>query len=203
MNQNEQFNPGIHHRKAMRLKGYDYSSAGMYFITICTQNRICVFGEIEDERMMYHSAGRIAVDCWEEIPEHFPHAVLHEYIVMPNHVHGIIELKCIEDIYPANTVHRTKTDNSDFNRFQHMVPLSVSSIVKGFKIGVTKRLKYPTDRKEPCSHSNGHQETSVTQSSIWQDRFHDHIIRDEEEYFRISNYIINNPKNWKKDKFYI
>src|ERR1019366_1141877 len=106
------FNPEIHHRRSIRLKGYDYSQAGLYFITICCKNRECLFGKIigvqgfqrvpQNEPinnseplapyMALNEAGQIANECWLEIPEHFPNVILHEHIVMPNHVHGIIEL---------------------------------------------------------------------------------------------------------------
>jgi len=104
------YNPNIHHRRSFRLKGYDYSQAGLYFITICVQDRKCLFGEIfgadvvwvknfqPPQVMILNDAGKIADECWVEIPEHFPNVVLHEHIIMPNHVHGIIELKRIDKI---------------------------------------------------------------------------------------------------------
>ena len=92
MNDKPKYNPQIHHRKSIRLKGYDYSQEGVYFITICSADRKCLFGEIENDEMILNDAGTIANECWLEIPKHFPNAILHEHIVMPNHVHGIIEL---------------------------------------------------------------------------------------------------------------
>jgi putative transposase len=86
------YNPSSHHRRSIRLKGYDYSQEGLYFITLCTQNRVCLFGKIENEKMMLNDAGRIANECWLNIPNHFPNVILHEFIIMPNHVHGIIQL---------------------------------------------------------------------------------------------------------------
>ncbi|MEO6190485.1 MAG: transposase, partial [Saprospiraceae bacterium] len=79
------YNPNIHHRKSIRLKGYDYSQAGLYFITICCQDRACLFGHIINKEMVMNDAGKIANDCWIEIPNHFQNAVLHEHIIMPNH----------------------------------------------------------------------------------------------------------------------
>lgn len=87
------YNPNIHHRRSIRLKGYDYSQAGLYFVTICCHNRMHLFGNVVNGGMELNDAGKIADACWMEIPNHFPNAVLHEYIVMPNHVHGIVELK--------------------------------------------------------------------------------------------------------------
>jgi REP element-mobilizing transposase RayT len=86
------YNPSSHHRRSIRLKGYDYSQEGLYFITLCAQNRVCLFGKIENGKMMLNDAGRIANECWLNIPNHFPNVILHEFIIMPNHVHGIIQL---------------------------------------------------------------------------------------------------------------
>jgi len=85
------YDPNIHHRKSIRLKGYDYSQAGMYFITLCVQDKLCLFGEVVNGEMVLNDAGRVANACWLNIPEHFPNAILYEHIVMPNYVHGIIE----------------------------------------------------------------------------------------------------------------
>jgi putative transposase len=86
------YNPNIHHRRTIRLKGYDYSQTGLYFITICTKNRGCLFGEIRNGKMVLNDAGDIANKCWYQITNHFPNTILHEHIIMPNHVHGIIEI---------------------------------------------------------------------------------------------------------------
>jgi len=84
------YNPLIHHRKAIRLKEYDYSQPGEYFVTICIYEKACVFGEVFEEKTRLSMVGEIAKKCWEEIPKHFPNIELDEYVIMPNHVHGII-----------------------------------------------------------------------------------------------------------------
>jgi REP element-mobilizing transposase RayT len=86
------YTPHLHHRRSIRLKGYDYSQPGLYFITICCQDRACLFGNVMDGEMKLNDAGKITDEYWMEIPKHFPNTVLHEHIVMPNHIHGIIEL---------------------------------------------------------------------------------------------------------------
>ena len=86
------YNPHIHNRQSLRLKGYDYGSEGLYFLTICTYDRNHYFGEIKNGKMTLNAAGKIATECWENIPNHFPHTKLYEYVIMPNHVHGIIEI---------------------------------------------------------------------------------------------------------------
>jgi len=191
------YNPNIHHRHSIRLKGYDYSKAGLYFITICVQDRKCLFGEIVvgvqnfepsnqfRHEMILNDAGKIAGECWLGIPEHFPNVVLHEHIVMPNHVHGIIELsqKNINDV-------RVENFQPVRNEFQKIIPHSIGSIIRGYKIGVTKWFRNNTVRVQ-----------NVEPPPIWQRNYYEHIIRDEKSYQRISEYIINNPKNWKEDNF--
>ena len=84
------FDPEKHHRRSIRLKGYDYAQAGAYFVTICTQHRACLFGEVVNGQMQLNDAGRFVEQCWLDIPHHFPHVELEAFVVMPNHVHGII-----------------------------------------------------------------------------------------------------------------
>lgn len=209
------YNPNIHHRKSIRLKGYDYSKPGLYFITICVQDRKCLFGEIvgvDDVRienfqprqeMILNDAGKFADECWLEIPKHFPNTVLHEHIIMPNHVHGIIELKRNDSVgtrhvvsLPDNTENPVRTSHviSQQNQFSHQqnhqfshpIPGSVSVIVQQYKSSVKRFCN-----KNDFSHFQ------------WQSRFYEHIIRNEQSYEHITDYIINNPKNWKEDNFFI
>jgi len=85
------YNPGVHHRRSIRLKGYDYSRAGLYFVTICTRDRLCLFGKIQNGKMILNDAGTMIERQWQELINHFEKNKLHEFIVMPNHFHGIIE----------------------------------------------------------------------------------------------------------------
>ncbi|MGC8825313.1 MAG: hypothetical protein ACP5PZ_12105 [Bacteroidales bacterium] len=87
-----QYNPNHHHRRSIRLRGFDYSQQGAYFVTIVTQNRAHLFGNVVDGEMKLNDAGKIIQKCWLEIPEHFPNVVLHAFVIMPNHVHGILFL---------------------------------------------------------------------------------------------------------------
>jgi putative transposase len=86
------YDPRIHHRRSIRLKNYDYSKAGLYFVTLCCQDRARLFGHVEDGCMILNEAGKVAEQCRLEIPNHYPKVVLHDFVIMPNHVHGIIEL---------------------------------------------------------------------------------------------------------------
>jgi len=196
------FNPAIHNRKSIRLKGYDYAQEGLYFITICCQDRAHLFGEIMNGEMILNDCGEIAQNCWLEIPEHFPNVELHEFVIMPNHVHGIIEIKYKSIISNVTTVTSVPSVPSvpsvganDYSplrtvqRTQRPLPRSpsktIGSIVRGFKIGVTKWMR---------------QNTIIY--DVWQRNYYDNIIFNDQSYRRISHYIQNNPKNWIEDKLY-
>ena len=202
------YNPNIHHRKSIRLKGYDYSQAGLYFITICCQDRAHLFGEIENGEMILNEYGKIANQCWLEIPNHFPNAILHEHIIMPNHIHGIVELVGANQYSPETMTKNVSNDgmknvsNDGVNNVlygigannvlygigvnndspQRSPSKTIGSIVRGFKIGVTKWMR---------------QNTNVY--NVWQRNYYENIIRNENAYQRISQYIINNPQNWDND----
>lgn len=193
------YNPNKHHRRSIRLQGYDYSQAGLYFVTMCCKDRTCLFGEIINGKMILNDFGKIAEQCWLEIPTHFPNAELHEFVIMPNHVHGIIEFVNDVNVGAENVVVGDFVGAENFlpllrnpqrNEFQKMIPRSIGSIVKGFKIGVTKWLR------------NEWPENFPTQRQIWQRNYHEHIIRNEQSYHNISDYIKNNPAKWVDDEFH-
>lgn len=181
------YDPQFHYRKSYRLKGYDYSQEGLYFLTICCKNRKCLFGKIENGKMILNKLGEAADECWKNIPKHFPNAVLHQYIVMPNHIHGIIEL--------GNNMGSNGVGTKNFSplpiKTEFKTPFkspskTIGSIIRGFKIGVTILGK-----------------EILPDISIWQRNYYDHIIRDRKSYRKISDYILKNPLKWKNDKFYI
>ncbi|GJQ59022.1 MAG: hypothetical protein D8M57_04350 [Candidatus Scalindua sp. AMX11] len=181
-------NPKTHHRRSIRLKEYDYSQEGFYFITICTHNHVCLFGKISDNKMVLNNAGKIAKEFWLDIPEHYPNTRLHEYVVMPNHVHGIIQIVNdvgvgVQDFEPLQQPKQ--------NKYQKTIPRSIGSMVRGFKIGVTKwfRKNVRVQDFEPIP-------------SVWQRNYYEHIIRNEQSYYKISEYIIKNPSHWLTDKYY-
>ena len=192
-------------RRSIRLKGYDYAQAGLYFVTICCQDREWLFGEILNNKMIFNEAGKHANECWLQIPNHFPNAILHEHIIMPNHVHGIIELtnpvgaKNIspETDNPQNIAKNISPENGDSQPGEKNIsPLrspskTIGSIVRGFKIGVTKWFR------------NNMAEQFPLQRPVWQRNYYDNIIRNTISYQNISEYIINNPLKWQEDKFYV
>jgi len=136
------YNPDKHHRRSIRLQGYDYSQPGIYFITLCTQNRECLFGEILNGEIRLNEFGKIAHQCWLEIPQHFPHVQLDEFVVMPDHIHGIIVLNnIVVVVVGVQNIEPLQNQNA----YQHIIPRSIGSIIRGFKIGVTKKFRQNTD----------------------------------------------------------
>jgi REP element-mobilizing transposase RayT len=171
-----------------RAKWWDYGNNAAYFITICTAYRKNYFGRIINGKMALSDIGKIADDCWMNIPKHFPFVDLGEFVVMPNHVHGIIIInKPAMVSVPVETqnfasLQPTPKQSPPLNKFGPQSQ-NLASIIRGFKIGVTQ---------------NAH---LIHAGFAWQTRFHDHIIRNHNEYQRIAWYIMNNPANWANDKF--
>ena len=166
----------ILNRKKLRLEDFDYSSNGAYFITICTKNRENFFGEIVNDKMVLNKAGGIIEKCWQEIPRHYPNVRLDKFCVMPNHFHGILFLEK-ENLMRNENIRSLQTD------WNGAKSGTISAIIRGFKIGVTK-----------FARKNGMEKFQ------WQRSFHDRIIRDEEELKNITEYIKMNPENWEKDE---
>ncbi len=167
---------GRNHRRSIRLKGYDYTGVGAYFVTICTQDRLHLFGEIVGADMILNDAGHMVENCWNEIPTHFPHMQLDQFVVMPNHVHGILWItkavgaKNISPLPPPSSKRPTGTSKT------------IGSIIRGFKIGVTKWMRQ-------------HKQVLDT----WQRNYHEHIIRNEDDLNSIRQYIMENPRLWAED----
>jgi len=178
------YNPDIHHRRSIRLKGYEYSQGGAYFVTICTHNRECMFGKIVDGKMCINEWGKIAERCWLEIPEHYPNVSLDEFVIMPNHIHGIIILNEKISIIGANVV-GAKDFSPLHNNHLCGTSRTIGSIVRGFKIGCTKWFRKHTDIY-----------------TVWQRNYYEHIIRNEIELNKIREYILNNSLNWETDENY-
>lgn len=178
-----------------RLQSWDYSNNGAYFITICTQNRNHFFGKIIYQEMQLSEIGKLAQKYWLEIPEHFPFVALGNFVVMPNHFHGIliIDKTNIDSTEPPAIVETrhclvstivSSNETIGQSRFQNQGKNTISSIVGSYKSIVTKMSR-------PINPNFG-----------WQSRFHDHIIRNANAFENIQNYIANNPAKWKEDTFW-
>ena len=189
------------HRRSIRLRDYDYTQDGVYFITICAHNRECVFGEIMGGEMKLNRWGELVRGCWEGIPQHFENVELDEYIIMPNHVHGIIVINRWDQ--KNTTAKNTGVANVGA---RHALPLqnkqspsdndapmpapgkpiagSLGIIVGSFKSAATKRI-------------NEQRGTSGT--TIWQRNYYEHVIRNAESLDSTRLYVQTNPAQWDAD----
>ena len=180
-----------HRRRSLRLKGYDYSQAGAYFVTICTQDRMCLFGDIVDGKMQLNATGRMIEQCWNAMPDHFPLMESDEFIVMPNHIHGIVVLAgdAVGALHATPLRHATPPPStaSPASRMSKISPKSgsLAVMIRSFKSAVTKRIN------ESCGTAG---------AAVWQRNYYEHIIRDDDDLARIRQYIIDNPAQWAMDR---
>ena len=168
-----------HRRRSIRLKGYDYNQAGAYFVTICTHDRVFLFGQIENGEMTSSEPGHMVEQYWNEIPAHFPHVELDAFVIMPNHVHGIL---LITEPVGAKNFSPPPPPRPSPQRQRPGTSKTVGSVIRGFKIGVTKWMR---------------EHTLIP--NVWQRNYYEHIIRDEADLNRVREYIAANPARWDED----
>ncbi len=207
------YNPEIHHRRSIRLKGYDYSQAGLYFVTICTQNRLCLFGEIENGEMILNDPGIMIDKWWNELKHKYRNIELDEQIIMPNHFHSIIQI--INEtgfvgadlrVCPDDTWQTSKTGQShriaptgteklgECSLGEHIgSPNELNAIIQWFKTMTTNEYIWGVK-------NNG---WSRFNKKLWQRNYYERIIRDEKSCYQISEYIQTNPLKWQDDKYYV
>ena len=198
------FNSEKNNRRSIRLDGYDYSSAGYYFVTICTKNQEHILGIIENEKMILNKNGEIIKEQLLKAPDHFNNTEIYTYIIMPNHIHLIIEILNGDDIDGVDVGARfitpprnNKTAPPDINKFiptQKTTPnkknidndhQTLGKIIRYFKAKATREIRLKTDS-----------------SFAWQRNYYERIIRNDRELSNFREYIINNPKKWKNDEYY-
>jgi len=202
------YNPHIHHRRSIRLKGYDYSQAGAYFITLCTYNREHLFGKIMNGNIILNEFGKITCNEWARTPQIRLNVSLDVFVIMPNHMHGIIIINgrgkshssklhspmlndppILDDSplinLPNNTNHSYSENEGECDSPLRSPSNTIGAIVRGYKSAVTKQINLLGPG-----------------GMVWQRSYYEHIIRNEGAYQTISEYIINNPLRWESDKFY-
>ena len=216
------YDPKKHHRRSIRLKGYDYSKPGMYYVTIVTHNHKCFFGKIENGKMILNEYGEIAQQCWTEITRRFPNIEIDEYIIMPDHIHAIIKitnppvgttLAVVPDktdgaVVPNKTDGAVVPDKTDgavvpdkiINNFGTYTdtnitdtkPPSLGDIVGAYKSIVSNKCLLVFKQKNQYM------------GKLWQRNYYEHIIKNNTRLSRIRKYIINNPANWNNyDEFFL
>ena len=170
-------------RRSIRLPGYDYQQAGLYFVTLCTHEKSSIFGKVDDHQVLLSDLGRIASDEWLKMAQVRERVELDQFVVMPNHIHGLI---IIEDNHncsampadPASRKRRSKTLQSG----------SLGAIIGQFKTAVTRRAKL---------------NQIYSGQRIWQRNYHEHIVRNENSLNEIRQYIVENPARWLEDSLFV
>ena len=169
---------GQPYRKSIRLRDFDYAEPGTYFVSVCARNRVGIFGEVVGGAMRLNMYGEIVVDCWRALPKHFRHVQLDEFVVMPNHIHGIL---VTSDVGATHASPLRDTDPT--LRPSGPLPGSLGAIVGSFKSAVTNRINRFRDAP----------------GTVWQRNYYEHIIRSNVEMDRIREYVSNNPAEWEID----
>ena len=182
------YDPHKHQRRSIRLKGYDYTQPGAYFVTIVTQQRQCWFGDVVDGRMRLNEMGKMVQREWERLPSRFESVELDEFVIMPNHIHGIIVITgrgtaASEQDDESELSRRAPTERSE--HFGKPVPGSIPTIIRSYKSSVSLRANLMRNSPD---------------SPLWQRNYYEHIIRNDRELNAIRQYIQNNPAKWEMDR---
>lgn len=176
---NFKYDPNQHHRRSIRLKDYDYSSEGAYYITIVTQGREHFFGSIVNREMILNDTGRMILKWWNELPNKFPNVILGEFVIMPNHLHGII--------FIVGADLRVRPDEGSP---QQRPNAPLSQMIQWFKAMTTN--EYIRGVKQL--------DWKPFNSKLWQRDYYEHIIRSKKELQQKTDYILDNPSRWDDDK---
>ena len=177
------YDPDIHHRRSIRLKGYDYSKACVYFVTICTQNRECLFGEIKDGDVWLNDAGHMVERWWLEMSKKFPTVEIDQYIIMPNHLHGIIWIQYQKVVGADLRVCPKLRQGAHTGAPLHTMMQWFKTMTSNEYIRHVKKHTWPP-----------------LQGKLWQRNYYERIIRNEAELIHTSEYILKNPSSWAEDE---
>jgi REP element-mobilizing transposase RayT len=188
------YNSERYHRRSIRLKGYDYSQPGAYFVTICTQDRECLFGEVVDGAIRLNKAGEIVWQTWHDLPDHIVNIVLDTFVVMPNHVHGIIIIT--DGQTPATDSDSASVDGVGADG------VGADGVGAGSEPAPTRRYGLPEIIRQfkTFSARRINEIRNMQGVAVWQRNYYEHIIRDEQSLNRIREYILSNPSRWTMDR---
>jgi len=186
------FDPAEHHRRTIRIPGYDYSLPGGYYVTIVIHGREHLLGKIVDGNMKLDRFGRIVHNTWFDLPGHYPHIELDAFVIMPNHVHGIIFLNenrrggsLDEGDGGRNDPNWASKSHAPQPQTRPYTPHPLSEIVRAFKSFSARRINLLR---------------RTTSQPVWQRNYYEHVIRDNTDYMSKRDYILNNPSNWDTDE---
>jgi REP element-mobilizing transposase RayT len=175
MERNMSFNPELHHRRSIRLRGYDYSTGGAYFVTICAWQRECLFGEVVDGALRLNEAGHLVTATWDSLSERFQAILLDQHIVMPNHFHGTLVLSGQGAASSAPTSGLGAASSAP----------TLGNVVRAFKSISAISINRALDRQG---------------IPLWQRNYYERVIRNEQELTAIRQYIVDNPAKWNDDE---
>jgi putative transposase len=191
------YDPEKHHRHSIRLQDYDYSQAGAYFITVCTHKKECILGKIAEGKFCINNFGQCVMESWYDLPTHYPNIQLDEFVIMPNHIHGIIIL---HDKPPVGAGLRPALVGKGSTALSKRAGLrpaptdknsknihGLQEIVRAFKSFSSRKINKIRRR---------------TGQPVWQRNYYEHIIRNESDLYNARRYIINNPISWENDDYY-
>ena len=197
------YDPDKHHRRSIRIPGYDYAQPGAFFVTVCTQERECLFGDVIDGRTQLSDAGHMIQSVWDALPQRYPGVDIDAFVVMPNHVHGLIVLTGPIPAAPVAAGPRACPDPTQPHDFDGQ-PRSTDRQPPG--VAPTKRMSLPdvvhrfksltTARYRHAVYERGWQPFP---RRLWQRNYYEHVVRDDRSLQRIREYILNNPARWDMD----
>jgi len=178
-------------RRSIRLTGYDYSQAGAYFVTVCVNSRRSLFGDIEDGKMALSDVGWMVYKWWKELEQKYSRVLLDEYCIMPNHMHGIIQIVgadlCVRpNMIDDGQIHKGQTRRS-------APTVSLADAIQWFKtMSTNEYIRNIKSNSWPSFNKY-----------FWQRNYYEHVIRDDNDLSRIREYIVNNPVKWEEDEYYV
>ena len=184
------YNPEIYHRRSIRLKNYDYNQSGAYFITICVQNRECLFGDIHNGNIQLNSFGNIVNQLWGQLSVHFPNVEIDAAVIMPNHFHGIIVITNSRGLVSKPLVSKPLVSKPSINyetQAFYQLKTQLGEIIAYFKYQTTKLIN---------------QQRDLQGTKIWQRNYYEHIIRNQKSLEFLREYILNNSLQWEIDQLH-
>jgi len=183
------YNPSIHHRRSIRLKGYNYTSSGAYFVTMCTRDQACTLGDIVRGAVVLSNIGRIVAQSWMWLGDHHPYVDLDAWVIMPNHIHGIVVI-LDDDIVSRDR--RGGCRGDPCRGGSRTAPTAAKRKPLGRLIGAFKTVSTKRINEIRCTPGD----------RFWQRNYWEHIIRDESSLAQIRQYVINNPARWVDDRLH-
>ncbi len=186
------YDPDKHHRRSIRLPGYDYSQSGAYFVTICTDQRQCLFGDVVDGQMVLNQYGAIVAETYQWLCQRYPYLYSDEWIVMPNHFHAIMVI--------------TDQPRMDADQPRRGVSRNAPTINEQYNVNVINKQRKPLGRLIGAFKTVSTKKINILRdapgTTIWQRNYYEHIIRNQDAMDKIRQYIINNPVSWEIDQLH-